>query len=419
MNLATPSRGTRESHGSASLLVLLALGLIAIVSLPPSSASLPGGLDLCLVCGDVGAASLLLNVILYVPLGAALRLRGAQLVTVVAIGAAVSVGIESTQLVIPGRHTALSDLLANTLGAALGGVLALQPRRWLMPSGASGRVATAITVVTACATLLLGGLLLRPTAPAGEYYGQWRPGSSVGRPYDGMILEARIGDLPLPSSRLEDSDRARELLREGAPVRVRFVVGSTDPHPRTVFRVVAGPHGSGAEVLELGVAGTTLVLSQRLLADDYRFPHPHLHLERALERLARGDTVTVEWQPRRDRGFLAHVDRQPALLLGFTVGRSWNLLYPATLRSEALLRLFDHAWVLLIAAPIGWYATRGVALSVSLAAVIAAAELAPRASLLLLTPLSIHAAILVGFLLGGGARRGIQRLQRRVGAQTS
>lgn len=71
---------------------------------------------------DSSLDNLILNVILFVPVGFLYRLitrrRGALL-----LGAAISIGIETIQLFMPARTTSAIDILANAFGAGLGGYL--------------------------------------------------------------------------------------------------------------------------------------------------------------------------------------------------------------------------------------------------------------------------------------------------------
>ena len=61
------------------------------------------------------------NILLFVPLGAALSLRGLSLGKSATYGFLLSVAVEGVQwLVIPGRTTSLDDVVLNTLGAVLG-----------------------------------------------------------------------------------------------------------------------------------------------------------------------------------------------------------------------------------------------------------------------------------------------------------
>jgi glycopeptide antibiotics resistance protein len=61
------------------------------------------------------------NVLLFVPFGAALRLRGLGIGTTALLGLLVSAAIEGAQLLfVSGRTTSVDDLLLNTTGAVLG-----------------------------------------------------------------------------------------------------------------------------------------------------------------------------------------------------------------------------------------------------------------------------------------------------------
>ncbi|WP_127792803.1 VanZ family protein [Agromyces sp. LHK192] len=69
------------------------------------------------------------NIVLFVPLGLLLSLAGWHLPfwAIVLIGLVSTCVIEAVQLAIPGRYSTLSDVVANTLGTALGALAA----RWI------------------------------------------------------------------------------------------------------------------------------------------------------------------------------------------------------------------------------------------------------------------------------------------------
>ena len=64
------------------------------------------------------------NILLFLPLGAVLRLLGVRRRTTVLMAFCLSAAIEITQLFIPGRTTSSDDVLCDTLGAAVGFLLA-------------------------------------------------------------------------------------------------------------------------------------------------------------------------------------------------------------------------------------------------------------------------------------------------------
>ncbi len=77
------------------------------------------------------ATELVANIVLFVPFGVLVGLLRGRTWVVVALGLATSLVIETTQLLLlPDRVADVRDLLANTLGTAVGlGVLVLADRR--------------------------------------------------------------------------------------------------------------------------------------------------------------------------------------------------------------------------------------------------------------------------------------------------
>jgi glycopeptide antibiotics resistance protein len=74
------------------------------------------------------AVNIVGNVLLFAPLGAALRLLGRRLRYATLAGCALSAAIELAQVAIPGRTTSTADVLCNTAGTALGWWVASRAR---------------------------------------------------------------------------------------------------------------------------------------------------------------------------------------------------------------------------------------------------------------------------------------------------
>jgi len=120
MSIRSIAGGTLFLKTTSSRLALALLGYVVLIilflTLNPFYLALPGRIRLAVYSAPDDAVA---NLILFLPVGFLYRLitkrRGAWL-----LGAALSAGIEFTQLFIPARTTSLADLLNNTLGAALG-----------------------------------------------------------------------------------------------------------------------------------------------------------------------------------------------------------------------------------------------------------------------------------------------------------
>ncbi len=87
----------------------VALLAILVATLTPGKPSASAGWQWCLVCGERGVADVLVNIVLFIPLGAALGAAGLGWWRVLALGVALSTSIEYAQLFIPGRDSSLSD----------------------------------------------------------------------------------------------------------------------------------------------------------------------------------------------------------------------------------------------------------------------------------------------------------------------
>lgn len=120
-----------SAHHTGRRLGLLLLGylaaLVAVVVLAPFRFVWPTSPQVALVVGEDWWVDAALNVVLFVPLGfTGVRALGSapSAWPVVLLAGLFSAMLELMQLLLPGRYTTLSDVLTNTLGAALGVALA-------------------------------------------------------------------------------------------------------------------------------------------------------------------------------------------------------------------------------------------------------------------------------------------------------
>lgn len=148
--------------------VIVTLTLTTGPGATPVEATSAWGRVSCLTCSPTWLADIIGNVLLFVPFGAGLVAAGVAPLPAVLIGAASSLLIEALQYAgMPaGRTPALADLVSNTLGTALGAMLAW---RWAALVAPPPRLARSLAAAwtAACAMMLAASAVaLSPATPA-------------------------------------------------------------------------------------------------------------------------------------------------------------------------------------------------------------------------------------------------------------
>jgi hypothetical protein len=303
------------------MLLACALLLIALATLWP----MPGEsqtLGLCIICGGRGLADLLLNIALFMPLGAALALRGRphrpRHGRIILLALTLSTAIELSQFYIPGRDPSVSDVIANTCGALLGSLVVGSASIWLNPAPALATRLCRTATVLAALTTLATGLLLTPSFPDSAYYGLWTPELRHLVHYRGRVLSASLSGEFIGDGRITASDRVRDALRapRGYELEIRAVVG---PRPEGLSPLFAIVDEQQREILLVGLDRDDVVLRMRLRANDARLDRPDLRVP-AWRGVRIGDTVSISIVARAGHYTINRVER------GFTVGHGWALL---------------------------------------------------------------------------------------------
>ncbi|MGH7675779.1 MAG: VanZ family protein, partial [Gemmatimonadales bacterium] len=104
--------------------MLLWAAAVAFATLQPNRSPGVEPTFACLICGERGWADALLNVIMFLPLGALLALRATPPRYAALVAFLLSTLIEGAQLMIPGRDPSLGDILFNTVGGLCGYAIA-------------------------------------------------------------------------------------------------------------------------------------------------------------------------------------------------------------------------------------------------------------------------------------------------------
>lgn len=281
----------------------------------------------CLVCGDLGVLDVLLNIALFVPLGAGLALLGNSWRRAMLLGAGLSLAIEVSQyFAIAGRDASLSDLITNTLGTAVGALLAGSWRAWMVPGSRTARLLAAATALTWLMQVAVTGAAVRPALPTTVYWGQRAADLAQFDTFPGRLLDARVGAHSLPSHRLSNSAEVRRSLMAGEPLTaVAEPAGAT----RGLAPLASIFDDGQQEIAVLGQWNEDLVFRLRSRALSLELRPPAVRLPSAFRAQA-GETLTVSGAIRANQFVVEAVaaGRRASRALPLSAQWGWSLLLP-------------------------------------------------------------------------------------------
>lgn len=262
------------------VLVAGSLALIAWLTLRPAAS--PGLTAWCLQCGEFWLRDWILNIGLFVPLGAALALAGVRTSRVALLATALSLGIEVLQwTVIPGRSPSTGDVLMNGLGGLTGAAVVSSWSMLVRPSpSAALRIGVASMVAWLSFTTFAAWCMV-PAPPHGTLWGQLTPDLGNFEQYRGELLHARLQGLPFPSGEMANPEPIRAALAaNNLSVDVVVRPGAA---PGNLAPIVSIFSGGRVEAMLLGQRGRDLVFSTRRRASNIGLVSPRVAVSDALE----------------------------------------------------------------------------------------------------------------------------------------
>lgn len=350
----TTRRRLRVPIGSAGTVGTIML--ILLICLFPTSGETPSALRFCLLCGAEGTADFLRNILLFLPLGLSLWMATGSVPTAILLAGGLSLGVEITQVWIPGRQSTLGDFVANTLGAALGAGALAHRHVWLFPPRRVRPIVQIGYGTFVLVLLILPSLLFSVSSPFGTLYGNWNPTIGLPDAYQGRVVEARVGDLEVPSRRIEEGDQLARLITGGAEISMTFVAAASRAETTPIFRIL---NEERVEFLTLSTQGTSLLVRLRTRAADLRLSDPPYHLADALSPDAVGDTLTFQLVREPGGGHIATLSGGGSVRDGWHLERmvhdAWLLVLGSRRGRAAGDAWAGLLWVVLLALPLGWY----------------------------------------------------------------
>lgn len=392
----------------ARVVLGVVIATILVLTLYPSADQDLAPFEQCLICGTRGASDAILNVVLFVPFGIALAINGFGLARSAAAAFAFSLAIEVTQLWVPGRDPSFGDLTFNTLGGSAGAFLVGSRSAWLAPARTTAARFSLAAASAVVLVVIATGFLLGPHLPHSLYYGQWTPVLGHFHPYDGRVLDARIGEVRVPPGAFLARRELHNRLSAGAPVRVQGIAGSPTPRLASIFSIY---DDDSVEILVVGRDGDDLVYREGVRAAAFRLHVPARRASGSFTGVRKGEPVTLKVEKEGTTVCLS-VDERRECGVGRTAAAGRRLLYDRESWSEEARTGLDSLWLALLLLPVGFWARMRGESYLGMVLVGGALFALPAAvGLLVPGPLELFGAA-VGLLVGLGLRWGVDRRVR-------
>jgi len=405
------------------VVTILSMAAILFATLLPESGETVTS-HLCLVCGSRGTVDVILNVLLFLPLGVGLALLGVPAKRGILMMCALSVLIETAQLLtIPGRDATIGDVLTNTLGGILGFAASRETRIWLRPTPGEATFFIVSWAGMWLAIQTISSFAFVPSIPESQYYGQLAPSLGNFAVFPGRVLTASLEGIPIPNAAFDDSRGARLRLLHGATVTATVVAAETT---REIAPIVRVADAEERELVLLAQNGTDLLFAIRSGAQALRLRPPLLALPQvfaksALERRTIADTLGVSgrYVSREVRMSARTASETHRVRIPLTSSLGWTLVLPSQwfIEGTPAEQAVSGIWVACLVLPFGYwapYAARhlwaqnasrvraGLLWLAGLAVVYGGLVGAPYAFGLTATPFREWLAALAGLLMGTG-----------------
>jgi len=397
----------------------IAAALVAILfaTILPVSGNPPSFAPFCIGCGESGATDLVLNLLLFTPLGVGLALAGMHVRPAMGAMVATTVAIEALQLFIPGRDTSLGDVLANALGGALGFLVASHRDHLLRPSRVFERALLVAWSIAWLAVITISAYAMTPSPTRSPYVALIARDLGKNFPdFPGEVLKPRIDTLPIANGELSQEVARTLTFRRRATIRATLVPAAC---PATTAAILQIADTQKRPIVFMAQRGSDLVLSVRSGANVLRLRAMHYVLARVFGEAgcrAQSESIRVAAAYNgRTMDLHAEFARTSPLVtsLSPTVKDGWRLLTPRQTYLEAGIasQIYGGIWLFCLSLPFGFLggairngfriADRAAILMVSTFGLL----VIPRLFSIAAPGAAAYIAALAGLLVGAVARR--------------
>ena len=303
-----------------------------------------------------------LNVALFVPLGAAVWTVTGSPTRALVAGLLVSLVIETLQVqVVAGRDASAGDVLANALGALSGALIAMGVVRIHSVTGtAAHRFAVWGGIVTAH-LVAASTLLLQPRQTVYRQWLQWTPAKTREEPFRGTLDAVefnghalRRGDILNPSETLDSATRTLTL---------KATVSGVIPASQRPAIIVRTAYPNEEEAMQLTQRGYGVAFRAYSVASRLQLRTVQVALDNALLPSATNAVdhrvIDVESGPRRIAIDASQGDQGiTSVTLARTVGLTWALFVPWNVAIGPDWWLANAGWLAALIFPVSYLTSR-------------------------------------------------------------
>lgn len=301
-------------------LVLMTVAGILVLTLTPTSDSWSRYAPWCILCGERVGSDVVLNLMLFAPLGAVLTRRSEPMRAVV-VSTLLSLVIELLQTMVPGRDASLRDLLANSFGATIGSMCVMLLPQWRRAGPTALRRVIAMGLLPIAAVASTGWLLQPLPALDRVTFSHWSPRAYGFRPGAVTVEHVTLDGAPLPTGRLRDPVAVRADLAAARELRVQWRTLERDWPTASVYALL---DDGGGWTLLIGEQRDALVIRRPRRASALRFDVPTERLPLVLSPGTSSRSLVL--RDLRASPICAAVDGHTACADRVAAGGAWGLL---------------------------------------------------------------------------------------------
>ena len=308
---------------------------------------------LCLVCGELGGADVLQNVLLFLPLGVGLGMMRMPVARGLALIVATTAGVELLQAtIVGGRFASLGDIFANSAGGAVGMWLGRHDAHWAFPAPRARRILARSSLAAMLLVLIAASASIRLVESSGPLALVVAPVEKHGRRFDGAVLASSLGGEPISPGWLPSAMDV-QFLQTGARFSTRVASVPWVEYESTIAGIMDRQHRGLVRVSQDGRDAVLLVF---VAGTHSGLRGPRLVLPVALPP-REGETVMIEAEVTRPRLVLTVRTGDSIATRSLALGPStaWIVLFPFAYSSGGVVAIVSLAWLAVLTIPAGYW----------------------------------------------------------------